>query len=94
MTGKIIFGGAGDLPISPFTKGSMVFNKTCAWRNIKPVIDINSCSKCMICWKFCPETAIDIIDGRPAIDYDYCKGCGICAAECPGKAIKMTAEEK
>lgn len=94
MMRKIIFTGVKDLPISPITMGSMVVNKTFSWRNIKPVINKNGCSGCMICWKFCPETAIDIKDGRPVIDYDYCKGCGICVSECPRKTIEMAAEEK
>lgn len=94
MPSKIVFSGVKDLPISPITMGSMLINKTCSWRNVRPVINKAGCSGCMICWKFCPETAIDISDDRPVIDYDYCKGCGICAAECPVKMIKMAAEEK
>jgi len=48
----------------------------------------------MICWKFCPEPAILIKDGKVLIDYDFCKGCGICCEVCPKKAISMQREKK
>jgi len=83
-------------------------NKTGNWRTFKPIIQYEKCIRCMICWKFCPEPAIHIIDkkldkapndkvrkfGVPVIDYDYCKGCGICANECPVKCINMVYDKK
>lgn len=66
--------------------------KTGDWRSMRPVIDQSKCTKCLICWLFCPEPAI-IWDGeKVSINYDYCKGCGICAHECPVKAISMHPE--
>jgi 2-oxoisovalerate ferredoxin oxidoreductase delta subunit len=94
MQNKIVFNKESDLPEMAVSQGSMLVNRTSLWRNMKPVIDYDKCSKCMICWKFCPDVSIDIIDEIPYINYDYCKGCGICAAECPKKAIEMEAEEK
>ncbi|MEM3912881.1 MAG: 4Fe-4S binding protein, partial [Desulfurococcaceae archaeon] len=32
--------------------------KTGDWRAMKPVIDQNKCTKCMICWLFCPDMSI------------------------------------
>lgn len=78
-------------------------NDTSAWRTQTPVLDYSSCIRCMLCWKFCPDDAITVSDGKgmaspgerissmpaPVIDYDHCKGCGICAYECPEDSISM-----
>jgi pyruvate ferredoxin oxidoreductase delta subunit len=69
--------------------------KTGTWRSEKPKWIEEECSHCLICWMFCPDSAILVKDGKMvAIDYDHCKGCGICATECPRDAIVMIAEEK
>ncbi|MGB8951119.1 MAG: 4Fe-4S binding protein [Candidatus Aminicenantales bacterium] len=91
---KILLQSEKEFPMMPMSMGSMLFNKTGAWRNIRPVIDLQNCLQCGICWKFCPDMAIDIENEWPVIDYDYCKGCGICAEECPPKCIAMVEEEK
>jgi pyruvate ferredoxin oxidoreductase delta subunit len=71
--------------------GNTVKNKTGSWRSQRPVKDDARCTKCGLCWQFCPDGAID---ENIRIDYDYCKGCGICAQECPVKCITMAKEEK
>ena len=91
---KIIFKTEKEVPLMPMSVGSMRFNKTGVWRNIRPVIDIENCIQCGICWKFCPDVAITIENEYPVIDYEYCKGCGLCAEECPSKCIAMVKEEK
>jgi 2-oxoacid:acceptor oxidoreductase delta subunit (pyruvate/2-ketoisovalerate family) len=91
---KIVFTSEKEMPLMPMSLGSMLFNKTGAWRNIRPEIDLENCIQCGICWKFCPDVAIFIEKEWPVVDYDYCKGCGICAEECPAKCIAMIAEEK
>ncbi len=68
-------------------------NLTGYWRVMRPVIDIAKCKKCTLCWKFCPDAVITLVDGIPTIDLRYCKGCGICAQECPSKCIVMIKEE-
>jgi len=67
--------------------------KTGSWRTFKPVLDKENCTKCLTCWKYCPDVAIDIVDEYPVVNYDYCKGCGICSEECPKKCIKMIRQE-
>jgi 2-oxoacid:acceptor oxidoreductase delta subunit (pyruvate/2-ketoisovalerate family) len=91
---KVVFESEREMPTMIISVGSQTYNKTGAWRNIKPVIELDKCLKCGICWKFCPEPAIVIQDEWPVVDYDYCKGCGICAEECPAKCILMVEEEK
>lgn len=64
---------------------------TGTWRNLRPVLDHDKCSQCLLCWIYCPEAVID--RDSLEINYQYCKGCGICAEECPAKAIKMIRED-
>ncbi len=94
MTKKIVFKSEKDMPMVPISLGSMLYNKTGAWRNVRPIIDYDKCIKCMICWKFCPDASIYIEDEKPVINYDYCKGCGLCAEECPVKCIALEEEGK
>jgi len=98
-----------EIPITPIADKSSIANRTGTWRTFRPVIDYEKCTRCMICWKFCPDAAIRLEDGSnyaatsdrikqmidkaPVIDYDHCKGCGICANECPVDAIQMVKEE-
>lgn len=91
---KIVYRVESEMPAMVISVGSQTHNLTGAWRNIRPEIDLEKCLKCGICWKFCPEPAIEIVDEWPVVDYDYCKGCGICAEECPAKCIVMVEERK
>jgi pyruvate ferredoxin oxidoreductase delta subunit len=66
--------------------GSSAKYKTGTWRTLRPVHDMENCTHCMMCWIFCPDSAIIVKDARwVAYDYDHCKGCGICASVCPAK---------
>jgi 2-oxoacid:acceptor oxidoreductase delta subunit (pyruvate/2-ketoisovalerate family) len=85
-----------EMPLTPIsypTVGSM--GKTGSWRTFRPEVDYSKCTRCTLCWIYCPDGAITRQeDDSPKIDYDYCKGCGICANECPVKAIVMHREEE
>jgi pyruvate ferredoxin oxidoreductase gamma subunit len=60
------------------------------WARYKPKIDNEICTKCRICFVYCPDSAIHIgKDDFPFVDYDACKGCDICFTECPVKAIML-----
>ena len=67
-------------------------NSRADWRTFRPVVEADKCTGCQLCWTFCPEHSIDMVDNRSTINYVYCKGCGICAEECPVKAITMVME--
>lgn len=81
-----------ELPLTPISDTPSTVNLTGLWRVVRPVVDKEKCKRCTICWKFCPDAVIRLVDGVPVIDLDYCKGCGICAFECPAKCIKMVKE--
>lgn len=102
MGEKKTFRGVGDMPPMAVSSQDMSFNQTGTWRNVRPVIDFDTCIYCNTCWQYCPEPAISLeeievkgkIKGKPLIDYDICKGCGICWHECPVDAIQIEEEEK
>jgi NADPH-dependent glutamate synthase beta subunit-like oxidoreductase/Pyruvate/2-oxoacid:ferredoxin oxidoreductase delta subunit len=47
------------------------------------------CSKCGVCWIFCPDLSVDGLSGDYEFLLDYCKGCGICVTECPTGVLTM-----
>ena len=68
---------------------------TGSWRSFRPIWHEDRCKQCMFCWAFCPDSAIEVKDGKmTGINLFHCKGCGICAKECPDKfnAIEMIEE--
>jgi len=69
-------------------------NSKADWRTFKPEMDVEKCTGCRMCWIFCPEHTINMINGKSVINYNYCKGCGICAEECPTGAIYMNMERE
>jgi 2-oxoacid:acceptor oxidoreductase gamma subunit (pyruvate/2-ketoisovalerate family)/2-oxoacid:acceptor oxidoreductase delta subunit (pyruvate/2-ketoisovalerate family) len=69
-------------------------NSRADWRTFRPVVDVAKCTGCQICWTYCPEHCISMVDRKSMINYVYCKGCGICAEECPTKAITMVMESE
>jgi len=87
------FKSYADVPEAPLADVPSSEEKTSAWRSSKPVIDLKNCTRCYICWKYCPDMAIAINgEGWPEVKYDYCKGCGICAEECARDCIVMEKE--
>jgi len=87
--------GACDMPPMAMSLGRMLYNKTGSWRNIRPVLDQEKCTKCLLCWKFCPDLSIIVHEDENylEIDYDYCKVFGICAEECNVAANTMEEEK-
>ena len=60
------------------------------WSRYKPVIDHDECTKCRICFVYCPDSAIFIDkNDLPNVNYNACKGCDICHTECPVNAISL-----
>lgn len=64
------------------------------WRTFKPEVDVGKCTGCKMCWIFCPEHCIEMVEGKSVVNYDFCKGCGICAEECPVSAMSMRIESE
>ena len=76
-----------------YSPGNSVARHTGSWRIFRPVIQLDDCTRCMICLVRCPDAAISLNNsGYPVIDYDNCKGCMICFEECPPKCIHEERE--
>jgi pyruvate ferredoxin oxidoreductase delta subunit len=68
---------------------------TGSWRTFRPVFTAQRCVHCMMCWVYCPDSAVLVQDGRVlGFDYEHCKGCALCATVCPDKshAIDMVRD--
>lgn len=68
--------------------------RTGGWRTgLRPEADLAACVDCLLCWLYCPDSAI-VLDGTSfaGFDHDVCKGCEICAVVCPTGAIAMVEE--
>ncbi len=76
-----------------FSPGNSAERETGSWRVKRPVVEMDRCTHCMICWMFCADSAIDAAEGKfLGFDLAHCKVCGICAVECPAKCIDMIEE--
>ncbi|HWR39054.1 MAG TPA: DUF362 domain-containing protein [Patescibacteria group bacterium] len=53
-----------------------------------PEVDINKCTFCSKCIKWCPESAIVEQNGKALIQKEKCIGCGECLAVCRFDAVK------
>jgi pyruvate ferredoxin oxidoreductase gamma subunit len=66
---------------------------TGSWRQFRPVLHPEKCTRCWLCFVWCPEAAISLDhDEYPVVDYDVCKGCLLCAHECPTHAFSVEQE--
>ncbi|MDI6855475.1 MAG: 4Fe-4S binding protein [Candidatus Thermoplasmatota archaeon] len=74
--------------------GSSKEYKTGEWRVMKPIWQREKCTKCYLCYEYCPDSCISKTEDGIIIDYEHCKGCGICAYECPKDAIALVPEER
>ncbi len=69
--------------------------RTGGWRTgTRPDVDLGRCIDCLLCWLYCPDSAIRL-DGTAfaGFDLDVCKGCEICAEVCPTNAIEMVSDD-
>lgn len=87
---------AKELPIGDILEaGTAKSFKTGDWRTERPIWNSQKCIHCMVCWISCPDSAIEVKDGKvTGINLDHCKGCGICAKECPAKVQAITMEKE
>ena len=38
--------------------------ETGSWRSHRPILDMDRCSHCMICWVYCLDSSILVKDGK------------------------------
>lgn len=56
--------------------------------------DDADCKGCGSCEKYCPTTAIRVVDKRSVLDPDRCIGCGQCAYQCVKHNIELVPAER
>jgi pyruvate ferredoxin oxidoreductase gamma subunit len=67
--------------------------QTGSWRQFRPVLHREQCTRCWLCFVWCPEAAIALdAEEYPVVDYSVCKGCLLCAHECPTQAFSIAKE--
>jgi pyruvate ferredoxin oxidoreductase gamma subunit len=89
------YDGAWAGTASVATVPNTTLRKTGDWRVLRPIIDIDQCTHCWICFVNCPDGAITLGTADvPQIDYGVCKGCLICAELCPIGAIQAVRESE
>jgi pyruvate ferredoxin oxidoreductase delta subunit len=85
---ELPIGGIWDVP------GSSVMRNTGDWKVDMPVLDKTKCISCLTCWAYCPDSCMEVKDGKLVdIHLDHCKGCGICASVCPPKCSAVTMKK-
>ncbi len=78
---------------SIYALGNSPARRTGSWRQFRPVLHAEKCTRCWLCFVWCPEAAISLdVDDYPVVDYDVCKGCLLCAHECPTHAFTIEQE--
>jgi len=82
-----------DYPKGPCFHSGHLVETNSGWRTYRPIIDLEKCINCLMCYLYCPDGTIFKKDGKVAVNYDFCKGCGICAKECKKDAISMVKED-
>lgn len=75
--------------------GDAVPLRTGGWRTgVKPEVELERCIDCLLCWLYCPDSAIRLDgDAFAGFDYDVCKGCELCSVVCPVDAIAMVEDD-
>jgi len=69
--------------------------RTGNWRQFRPVLYQELCTRCWICFVRCPEAAITLDEhDYPVVNYDECKGCLLCVHECPTHAFTAEKESR
>jgi pyruvate ferredoxin oxidoreductase gamma subunit len=92
VVAPVYVAGPAGIPVL-HRPGNSPLRHTGSWRVFRPVIDLDACTRCGICFALCPDGAIVLDENAyPGIDYDNCKGCMICYQECPIHCIRQKKE--
>lgn len=81
-----------DYPVGGTVPSGMITEGNAGMRTFRPIIDHSKCVRCLRCYVFCPDGAIEKSSDNIEVNLDFCKGCGVCAHECKPKAITMEEE--
>jgi uncharacterized Fe-S center protein len=57
--------------------------------SVAPKVKARRCTGCEICTRWCPPSAISMVNGKARIDPQRCIGCGECLSVCSEGAIRV-----
>jgi formate hydrogenlyase subunit 6/NADH:ubiquinone oxidoreductase subunit I len=58
---------------------------------ILPEINLERCTRCGLCVRYCPTSAVEMVETRPVIVRPQdCVYCGECEEICPADAIALS----
>jgi pyruvate ferredoxin oxidoreductase gamma subunit len=90
---EVTFASPAQAAPSIYAVGNSPQRPTGSWRQFRPVLHADRCTRCWLCFVWCPEGAIALDpDEYPVVDYTVCKGCLLCAHECPTQAFSIEQE--
>lgn len=73
---QVAFAPPAQAAPSIFAMGNSPERRTGSWRQFRPVLQPEKCTRCWLCFVWCPEAAITLDhDEYPVVDYDVSKGC-------------------
>jgi pyruvate ferredoxin oxidoreductase delta subunit len=94
--GSLLFPYEGDKSNDVPNENNSIQHSVADWRVLRPVLNLEMCIHCQLCWPFCPDSSLIAQDRKLShIDYEHCKGCGICSEMCPTtpKSILMFPDQ-
>ena len=90
---EVPFASPAQAAPSIYAVGNSAQRQTGGWRQFRPVLHADRCTRCWLCFVWCPEGAIALdSDDYPVVDYTVCKGCLLCTHECPTQAFSIEKE--
>ncbi len=68
--------------------------RTGGWRTgVRPQVELDACVNCLLCWVYCPDSAVNTSDGAFAgFDLDRLQGLRDLRDRLPTGAIEMVPE--
>lgn len=78
--------------LKPYNMGAIPLKYNAVF--IAHIKEDSNCKGCGNCEKYCPTTAMKLIDETVAFNRDQCIGCGQCAFQCRQNHIEMLPDER
>lgn len=95
--GKIVVPKERAVPfgaVTPAPESCQLLFMTGNWRQKRPVIDDEKCTRCLTCYMACPDACWTFNEEEDRMQWNpgFCKGCQLCTKECPSEALTATPE--